>query len=520
MLNLKLNIWVKIVYRLKKVRDIMGEIDYKLLFLGILFFIILITFGILGNYNLKKLNKILDTKDKELSSLKDKLLESEALYKSILSASPDAVTVIDANGKIVMASASAKKIFGVENEAIVGRNVMDFIATEHHESLIFNIKKLLMGENTGANEYEAVHSEGHKFVVEINSEVVLGNASDGRKILSVIRDITDRRLSDELIKNKEAKYRMLVKELEEKNNILNKIATNDKLTGIKNRYYFDKRVIEEISVSDRYSTPLSMLVFDLDNFKDVNDSFGHDVGDRVLINIADKITRLMRKSDTFARWGGEEFVILMTHTNLEGAIIAAEKIRREAESLYHIGVGKVTISIGVAERHKDETLDLWFKRADRALYRAKKEGRNRVCSDTEEANQIFVDIKWQESWNSGHKEIDFQHQKLLNIVNSIIEIIFKEKDEKSLEIKLLELLDHIEYHFEYEESVLREMGYENSDQHRKIHKKLLTKADELIDKYRRHEDSMKFSDIFEFIVGDVIVEHLVKEDSKFFECFK
>lgn len=497
----------------------MGEFDYKLLFLGISFFAIVIVFGVLGNHNLKKLNKRLENKECELITIKNKLVESEALYKSMLSASPDAVTVIDANGRIVMASASAKKIFGVENEAIVGRPVTDFIAEASHAKLMSSIKKLLAGEKTGPNEYEAVHSEGHIFVVEINSEIVSGNASEGLKILSVIRDVTDRKLSEALIRKKEEKYRMLVKELEEKNNILNKIATNDKLTGIKNRYYFDKRVIEEISVSDRYSTPLSLLVFDLDHFKDVNDSFGHDIGDRVLITIADKIMRLMRKSDTFARWGGEEFVILMTHTNLEGALIAAEKIRREAESIYHLGVGKVTISIGVAERHKDETLDSWFKRADRALYRAKKEGRNRICVDTEEANQIFVDIKWQESWSSGHKEIDFQHQKLLNIVNSIIETMFKEKDDEILEKKLLELLEHIEYHFEYEESVLREMGYEYADEHRKIHNKLLTKADELIDKYKR-EDSMKCSDIFEFIVGDVIVEHLVKEDAKFFKCFK
>lgn len=494
----------------------MGEMDYRLLFLVISFLVILIILGIFVNDNLKKLNKKLENKANEVLELKEKLSESESLYKSILSASPDAIVVINDEGKIVMASASAKKIFGIENQYIIGKKVAEFISEEDYEKLISNIKRLLMGEKLGANEYEALHSDGYVFAVEINSEVVEGGAKNDIKILSVIRDITDKRVSDEVIRKKEEKYRRLVKELEEKNNILNKIATNDKLTGIKNRYYFDKRIIEEISVSDRYSTALSLLVFDLDNFKDVNDSFGHDIGDKVLITISDKIQRLMRKSDTFARWGGEEFVILMTHTSLEGGLIAAEKIRKEAENIYHMGVGKVTISIGIAERQKNETLDSWFKRADRALYRAKKEGRNRICSDTEDANQIFVDIKWQESWSSGHRELDTQHQKLLNIVNNIIGIIFKEKDDKILEPKLWELLEHIEYHFEYEESVLREIDYENSDNHRKSHKQLLQKGYELIEKYK-HEDSMKCSDIFEFLVGEVIVEHLVKEDVKFFE---
>lgn len=494
----------------------MGEVGYRLLFLGLSFFVILIIFGIGVNYNLKKLNQKLEKKSKELLETKDKLSESESLYKSVLSASPDAITVIDATGKIVMASSSAKKIFGIENDDIVGKFVSEFISEEHHDKLNLNIKKLLMGQKLDANEYDALHSEGYIFAIEINSEVVEDGARNGLKILSVIRDVTERRISEELIRKKEEKYRSLVKELEEKNNILNKIATNDKLTGIKNRYYFDKRIIEEMSVADRYSTAISLLVFDLDRFKDVNDSFGHDIGDKVLINISDKIQRLMRKSDTFARWGGEEFVILMTHTNLEGALMASEKIRKEAENIYHMGVGKVTISIGVAERQKDETLDSWFKRADRALYRAKKEGRNRICADTEDANQIFVDIKWQDSWNSGHKEIDSQHQKLLNIVNGIIDIIFKENDYDILNIKLKELMEHIVYHFEYEESVLREMEYEFSDDHRTIHQELLSKADELIEK-QKYRNGIKSSDLFEFIVGDVIAEHLVKEDVKFFE---
>lgn len=424
---------------------------------------------------MKKLNERLDKKQGELIVISDKLLETESMDKSIMNASPDAITVINSDGEIVMASPSAKKIFGVVNEDIIGRAVTDFVSQNNHSKIESNMNRIIRGEKVGPSEYEALHNDGHIFSIEVNSDLIIDSNKGENKVLSVIKDITDKIISEEIIRKKEEKYRLLVKELEEKNNILNKVAINDKLTGINNRYYFDKRIIEEMGVSDRYTIPLSLLVFDLDSFKDVNDTFGHDIGDKVLITLADKIKRLMRKTDIFARWGGEEFVVLMTHTTLEGALCAAEKIRKEAENIYYIGVGNVNISIGVAQRLDNENLDSWFRRADRALYRAKKEGRNRVCADSEEKEQVFVDMKWQDSWNSGHKEIDKQHKKILKIVNSIIETIFKEGEYEILENKLSDLLEHLEYHFDYEDSLLRELGYVHEEEHRRIHTELSKK---------------------------------------------
>lgn len=493
----------------------MEQFDYRLLFLVGVFTSVIVVLSFFWNYSIRKLNERLDKKKSELIVISDKLSETEAMYKSIMNASPDAITVIDSEGKIVMASPSAKNIFGIRGKEIIGRPVTDFISKNNHGKLELNINRIVKGEKVGPSEYEALHSDGHIFSIEVNSDLIIDNKKGDNKVLSVIKDITDKIISEEIIQKKEEKYRLLVKELEEKNNILNKVAINDKLTGINNRYYFDKRIIEEMGVSDRYSIPLSLLVFDLDRFKYVNDTFGHDIGDKVLITLSEKIKRLMRKSDIFARWGGEEFVILMTHTNLEGALCAAEKIRKEAENIYHMGVGNVTISIGLAQRLEDESLDSWFKRADRALYRAKKEGRNRVCADSEEKEQVFVDMKWQDSWNSGHKEIDKQHKKILKIVNSIIETIFKEGEYEVLENKLYDLLEHLEYHFEYEDSLLRELGYPYEYDHRMLHVELLKKIKNLIEKQKK-VGNITHADIFEFIVGELVVEHLVKEDTKFF----
>lgn len=492
--------------------------DYTIFYIIIIFLFILVVLGIICRRSFSKINQKLNHKEKIIISLRNKLKESETMYDSIMSISPDAIALINKNGTIGMVSVSAKKIFGVENEDIIGKNVLDFISYEDRIRLAENIESLSKGAILKTNEYQGLHKDGHTFSIEVNSEVLANYNNSELRILSVIRDITDRKKAEELIRRKEERYQILVKELEDKNNILNNIATNDKLTGIKNRYYFDKKVIEEMTFAENHNMPISLLVFDLDKFKDINDKFGHDMGDKVLINIADRVQRLMRKNDTFVRWGGEEFIILMTNTTLDSAVILAEQIRMEAENIYHVGVGQVTISLGVAERRKDERLDAWFKRADRALYKAKNSGRNRVSADNDISEQVFVDVKWQESWNSGNIEIDEQHKKLLDMANSIVKVIAKGQDEEeneALETKLMDLLSYIDYHFMYEEDVLRKNEYKYSKEHEDIHKQLREKADELIRRQKK-ESYMRNIDVFEFVVGEVIVEHLIKEDCKFF----
>lgn len=492
--------------------------DYTVFYIIIIFLFILVVLGIVSRRSFIKINQKLNNKENVIISLRNKLKESETMYNSIMSISPDAIAVMKRNGTIGMVSVSAKKIFGVENEDIIGKNVLDFISYEDRIRLAENIDRLSKGEILKTNEYQGLHKDGHTFSIEVNSEVLANYNNSEPRILSVIKDITDKKKAEVLIRKKEERYQMLVKELEDKNNILNNIATNDKLTGIKNRYYFDKKVVEEMNFAENHNMPISLLVFDLDKFKVINDTFGHDMGDKVLINIADRVQRLMRKNDTFVRWGGEEFIILMNNTTLDAAVVVAEKIRIEAENIYHVGVGTVTISLGVAERRKDERLDAWFKRADRALYKAKNSGRNKVSADNDISDQVFVDVKWQESWNSGNIEIDEQHKKLLDMANAIVKLITKGQDEnesEDLETKLMDLLSYIDYHFMHEEDILRKNDYKYSKEHEDIHKELREKADELIRRQKK-ESYMRNIDVFEFVVGEVIVEHLIKEDCKFF----
>ena len=153
-------------------------------------------------------------------------------------------------------------------------------------------------------------------------------------------------------------------------------AIIDKLTQLYNRHFFDACIIQEMNRTLRYNRHLSLLIIDLDLFKRVNDTYGHDVGDSVLSEAASIINKMCRQSDYPVRWGGEEFVVLLPETNKEGAFRLAEKLRVEFEKHVFDIAGKVTASIGVASM-ANEYVDL-IKVADNALYHAKSEGRNRV----------------------------------------------------------------------------------------------------------------------------------------------
>lgn len=159
---------------------------------------------------------------------------------------------------------------------------------------------------------------------------------------------------------------------------LERIATVDKLTGIYNRHKFEELFMLESERSRRFSQPLSLILIDIDHFKSVNDTYGHDVGDEVLKKITDVINENIRKIDIFARWGGEEFLVLSPGTDQDNIQKLAEKLRLAVEKAPFQKVKHITISLGVSTLREEDTFAELFKRVDERLYYAKEHGRNQV----------------------------------------------------------------------------------------------------------------------------------------------
>ncbi len=160
---------------------------------------------------------------------------------------------------------------------------------------------------------------------------------------------------------------------------LKQLAFTDSLTQIYNRLHFAHFLDAEIDKVKRYGGTFSIIFFDLDHFKDINDNYGHQAGDAALEQITQIVTNANRSADIFARYGGEEFIILTPETDLSGALIHAERLRNEIDKFDFDTVGHITSSFGVAEFNPEtDTVESLFDRADAALYLAKENGRNRV----------------------------------------------------------------------------------------------------------------------------------------------
>jgi len=170
--------------------------------------------------------------------------------------------------------------------------------------------------------------------------------------------------------------------LQEKNADLKVLASTDDLTGIMNKRIFQEVSERYFKTAQRDSESLTLLLFDLDLFKEVNDTYGHQVGDKLLVRFVEILESFLRKSDILARVGGEEFALLLFNTDFEGAYALAEKIREEVKRHPFTFEGhevSITTSIGATQlRASDASFDEIFARADKALYQAKADGRNKT----------------------------------------------------------------------------------------------------------------------------------------------
>lgn len=289
----------------------------------------------------------------------------------------------------------------------------------------------------------------------------------------------------------------------------------DRFTKIYTREYFNLRLKEEVSSSLRSNRPLSMVYFDLDHFKNVNDVYGHSAGDEVLLEVVAKVKSTLRAEEIFSRWGGDEFILLLPNTNLKGAQTVAERVRLGIESIDINKSYGVTASVGYSEWQSKEYIESWFIRTDHALYTSKNTGKNKItASDHLTEKNILVRVDWDDGSNSGCKTIDDEHRAILERCNTIVESALEQSsfDDtiRNVEMVMLEM----EQHFKDEIEILYEVGYPEADRHRKIHEALLSKTRDIFQKtIQRDITAVEF---FAFLLITVVEGHFKNEDIKYF----
>ena len=431
---------------------------------------------------------------------KEYLMDREIEF--FLAINPDMLCVANTNWEFLRVNQKFEKVLGYSASELEGKNFVSLIHPDDNNTVLDVMKSL--------KEQQMIHSFVNRVLCKDGSYRYLEWKSqpNGQYIYASARDITEKCL-------KEKSLIQLTEELQKKNEALKILAVTDELTGLYNRHYIDKTINDIMYHSDRNHEPLTMIILDLDHFKLVNDRWGHPIGDKVLKHISELTQRNLRKTDILARFGGEEFVIILQNTTQKGGLIIAEKLRKMMENTLIAPVGNVTSSFGVSERKIYESFKSWYKRADKALYLAKESGRNKVVAfDMQEEPVASVNIEWKRDWESGNREIDKQHQDLVIQGNRLINLSLLQANHeqmmKQLEVVLKTIIDH----FNEEELILIDIGYPDSQKHAKIHQGLIEKALNLKKSYLNGE--LKLSAFFSFIVDDIIVGHMLDSDIDYF----
>ena len=429
------------------------------------------------------------------------MLDNE--IQGILTVNPDMLCVANTDGEFIKVNQQFEQVLGYTVDELEGESFVSLVHPDDIPSTL-NIVKDLEEQKSISSFINRVRCKGGSYrFLEWRSQ------PNGKFIYASARDITEKRL-------KEMNLIQLTEELQKQNESLETLAVTDELTGLYNRHYIDIKVEEEMNYSDCQNTPLSLIILDLDHFKQVNDIWGHPVGDEVLKKTADLTQSIVRKSDILARFGGEEFVIFMPKTDIHVALVVAEKIRQAMEKTHYPLVGGITASFGVAARKKNETFYNWYKRADEALYSAKKGGRNLViCSNqNEDVSVASVNLSWKCDWESGHKQIDEQHQELVKQGDLLIHMSLSNAGYEKILHQLEIVLNHIVEHFKSEEQILMDIGYPDYETHATIHKNLVQQALKLKENYQNGE--LKSSAFFSFIVDEIVIGHMIEKDKEFF----
>jgi two-component system CheB/CheR fusion protein len=298
----------------------------------------------------------------DITQIKNKESELQALtnrYNALLCATPDALIVSNKEGEIIFTNEGSTDMFGYERSELIGKKIEFLIPdrfrtqhTMHRQYFLNNPEIRAMGNG---KSFPVKHKNGHEFFVEISLSPI--ESAEGMLVISTIRDVTKKKL------------------LEEK---LQHVAEHDSLTGLVNRPLFEDRIAKAIPLIKRQKSNMAVCFIDVDDFKKINDNSGHAMGDAVLCALAAHLKKHIRDEDTFARFGGDEFALLLMDINNKEDVTKLIKKLIDSFSngflIENVKI-KVSVSMGIALYPEDGESAL-IEKADAAMYYAKKHGKN------------------------------------------------------------------------------------------------------------------------------------------------
>lgn len=355
------------IEELEQMRVTLNQKSYFLLGLIWAVHILLGSFYWMQEKQKKQMNRLNQSLEDKVKSRTHELAIKNSYFKTIFNLEQNLIFTLDSQWKLIDYNRACAEFFGYSKiEKLCSEHKcmcdsFELYEQENSERVSSGLKGIALLEHM-LKDPDQHHNiilkwEDKQYIFELFLRKI--EHLDGEHILVVMSDVTRRQQKIEL---------------------LTEASLTDPLTGIGNRMKFDIHLDHFFKTSQRYNKEFSLVLLDIDFFKKINDTYGHDRGDEIIIAITNIVTNRIRSSDIFCRWGGEEFVVLMPMTKLDEANIISEKIKEIVSTECFGEVRHVTCSFGVASYRKDDTKESLFKRLDEALYRAKRSGRNCVIA--------------------------------------------------------------------------------------------------------------------------------------------
>jgi diguanylate cyclase (GGDEF)-like protein/PAS domain S-box-containing protein len=301
----------------------------------------------------------------------ERLHRSERFLNTIFNSIRDPFCIFDSDFRIIRVNDAYAQMKNKRVEELIGAKCHEILEGKNSMCEGCVVGKSFHSADPCAKDKPVIQQDGTESWMEIYTYPILDEQGEVSHVIEYTRDVTDRRKSEE-------ERRRLIEKLEY-------LSKTDSLTGLINRRALTDSLVYEIDRSKRYGSDLSLILCDVDNFKEINDSYGHDAGDRALQELSETLKTFLRKTDIAGRYGGDEFMVILPETSVRGAENLAEKllsaVRTTQLRLQNHNPIRLSMSIGLAELQADragENIDSFIKRADDAMYVSKQAGKDRV----------------------------------------------------------------------------------------------------------------------------------------------